>query len=329
MKVLFVGGTGIISSACLQPILDKGIELFLYNRGSNDAEVPEGVTVLHGDIRNRAGSEEVLGGHYFDAVVQWVGFTEEHVARDIELFSGRTGQYIFISSASAYHKPPAGLPITESSLLRNPYWEYSRHKIDCEERLEQAYRQEGFPVTIIRPSHTYGEKMIPTPFDSGATIVDRMRRGKEVIVPGDGTSRWVVTHNSDFAKALTGLLGNPRAVGEVFNITSDEALTWDQIHTTIAGKIGASPKIVHMPAEFICHHYSRFTGPLLGDKIHSVFFDNSKIRRLVPEFRCTTPFHLGIESSLRRLDRSPEESRPDEELNGILDDLLDRYRRAW
>jgi nucleoside-diphosphate-sugar epimerase len=329
MKVLFIGGTGVISSACLRPAIEAGAELYLYNRGNAPQEVPEGVTLIQGDIRDRKKSEEQLRGRSFDVVVQWVGFTEEHIERDIELFAGRTGQYIFISSASAYHKPPAGLPITESSLLRNPYWEYSRNKIACEQRLERAYRETGFPVTILRPSHTYGDKMIPSPFDRGATIVARMRRGKEVIVPGDGTSRWVLTHNSDFAKGFVGLLGNPRAIGEVYHITSQEALTWDQIHSIIAGKLGTVAKIVHIPADFICHHYPEFTGPLLGDKIHSLAFDNSKISRLVPGFRCTTPFHLGIEASLRRLEEREEEALLDAELERTLDDLIDRYRRAW
>ena len=329
MKVLFIGGTGTISSACIAEAARRGIDVYVYNRGTHNDELPEGVTSLIGDIRDQQVTEEVLKGYSFDVVIDWVAFTEEHVAQDIELFAGRVGQYIFISSASAYSKPPAGSFVTEGTQLRNPYWQYSRDKIACEERLLAAWREDGFPITIVRPSHTYGDKMIPSIFDRGPTIVDRLRRGREIIVPGDGTNRWTLTHNSDFAKAFVGLLGNPAAIGEAFHITSDEALTWDQIHGIIADRIGVEAHIVHIPADLICHMYPEFTGPLKGDKIHTALFDNTKIKRLVPDFICSTPFHRGIEGSLRYLETHPEENEVNAGLNRILDDILERYNKIF
>ncbi len=329
MKILYIGGTGVISSACIKRSVEKGFEVYVYNRGSHNDELPRGVKVIHGDIRDRKITETALKGYTFDAVVDWVAFTEDHVLQDIELFSGRTGQYIFISSASAYAKPPSGTFVTEGTLLANPYWQYSRDKIACEERLFTAWREKGFPVTIVRPSHTYGDKMIPSIFDRGPTIVDRIRRGREIIIPGDGTSRWTLTHNSDFAKGFVGLLGNPAALGESFHITSGEALTWDRIHRIIAARIGKEVKIGHIPADLICRMYPEFTGPLKGDKIHTALFDNTKIRRLVPEFRCSTPFHLGIERSLEYLESHPELNVVNEDLNRKLDDILARYGELW
>ncbi|HDQ14887.1 MAG TPA: SDR family oxidoreductase [Sediminispirochaeta sp.] len=326
MKVLFIGGTGVISSACVREAARRGIEVFVYNRGSREAELPEGVVQLKGDIRDPQVSRRVLGGFRFDAVLQWVGFKPEDVERDIELFSGKTEQYVFISSASAYAKPPAGLYVTEGTLLKNPYWQYSRDKIACEERLIAQWRQRDFPITIVRPSHTYGDRMIPSIFDRGPTIVDRIRRGKPVVVPGDGTSRWTVTHNSDFARGFVGLLGNPAAIGEAFHLTSDEALTWDQIHRVIAAKLGTEADIQHIPADFICARYPEFTGPLKGDKIHTALFDNGKIKRLVPGFVCRVPFHRGIEGALKRIEKHPEENEVSLELDQKLDQLVRAYR---
>ncbi len=241
MKVLFIGGTGVISSACSELALALGIELYLLNRGRSVRPTPEGAHVLSADVRDRAQAEAVLAGHSFDAVVDWVAFTPEHVAADIELFRGRTGQYVFISSASAYQKPLSSLPITESTPLDNPYWEYSRNKIACEERLVGAYRAEKFPFTIVRPSHTYDRTMLPV--TGRYTAIARMRRGKPAIVHGDGTSTWVLTHHRDFAKGFVPLLGNARAIGEAFHITSDELLTWNQIYTILArGRRRAGPR---------------------------------------------------------------------------------------
>jgi nucleoside-diphosphate-sugar epimerase len=327
MKALFIGGTGVISSACVREAVETGIEVSVYNRGTHPEELPAEVTQIKGDIRDTSLTRRMLGERSFDVVVDWLAFNETHIEQDIELFSGRVGQFIFISSASAYSKPPAGNYVTEGTLLRNPYWQYSRDKIACEERLIREWRETGFPITIVRPSHTYGEKMIPSIFDRGPTIVNRIRQGRPVIVPGDGTNRWTVTHNSDFARGFAGLLGNPAAIGEAFHITSDEALTWDQIHQIIASKIGATVEIIHMPADFICEQYPEFTGPLKGDKIHTALFDNTKIKRLVPGFICTTPFHLGIEGSLRRLETHPEENQSDPDLDARLDELIRAVRR--
>src|SRR6056297_1761240 len=328
MKVLFIGGTGTISSACIREAVSRGVDVYVYNRGSHNEELPKGVTPLKGDIRDHSGTVKALAGYRFDVVINWVAFTEEHVAQDIELFSGKVGQYVYISSASAYAKPPAGTYVTEGTLLGNPFWQYSRDKIACEERLTRAWRETGFPVTIVRPSHTYGEKMVPSIFDRGPTIVDRILNGRPVIVPGDGTSRWTLTHNSDFAKGFVGLLGNPAAVGEAFHITSDESLTWDQVHQIIGTKLGRPVEIVHMSADYICARYPEITGPLKGDKIHTALFDNTKIKRLVPAFQCTTPFNVNIADSLHRLQEQPDENVINEDLNSKLDDLIKRYKAS-
>lgn len=329
MKVLFIGGSGVISSGCIEPIVKSGIELTILNRGTHrpvgECSSCQGLRMIKADINDAAAMEKILKEESFDVVVDWIVFNLDDVERDITLFSGKVGQYIFISSASAYQKPPASLPIRESSPLHNPYWDYSQLKIACERRLMDEYRRSDFPLTIIRPSHTYGNRMIPSIFDHGPMILDRLRRGKELIVPGDGTSRWVVTHNSDFAKALRGILGAPQALGEAYTITSDEGLTWDQIHRIIASKIGCEAKIRHIPADFIVEHSPEFTGPLHGDKIHSVDFDTSKIKALVPDFICTTPFHRGVEQSIRYFDAHSDEFQADPELDRKLDGILEKY----
>ena len=249
MKVLFIGGSGIISSASSALALERGIELYLLNRGQSPRSIPEGAKVLHGDIRDPASVKAALGDLSFDAVVNWVAFTPEHIETDLELFRGRTRQYVFISSASAYHKPVTSLPITESTPLHNPFWQYSRDKIACEERLMRAYREGGFPITIVRPSHTYDQTLLP--MDGGYTAVKRMRQGKPVIVHGDGTSLWVLTHHQDFARGFVGLLGRPEAIGETYQITSDEWLTWNRIFEMVAAAAGVEAKIVHVPSEVI------------------------------------------------------------------------------
>ena len=291
MKVLFIGGTGIISSACSQLALAKGIDLYLLNRGQSMRPTPEGAKVLHGDIRDPASARSALGNLQFDAVVDWVAFTTGHIEADLDLFRGRTGQYVFISSASAYQTPPAGLPVTELSVLDNPYWLYSRKKIACEERLVRAYREEKYPITIVRPSHTYDCTLLP--MDGGYTVVNRMLQGKPVIVHGDGTSLWTLTHHADFAKGFVGLLGNPHAIGDAIHITSDEWLTWNQIFETVARAAGAQAHIVHVPSDLIAAYNPDWGDGLLGDKSHSMIFDNSKIKRLVPDFAATIPFARG------------------------------------
>src|SRR5512135_732019 len=246
MKTLFIGGTGIISSACAQLALERGHELYLLNRGQTTMRpVPEGAHVLHGDIRDRASARAALGDHQFDAVVNWIAFTTDHIETDLDLFRGRAGQYVFISSASAYQTPPASVPVVESTPLANPVWLYSRNKIACEERLLRAYREERLPMTVVRPSHTYDRTLCP--LRGRYTMVDRMRKGQDVIVHGDGTSLWTLTHHRDFAKGLVGLLGNDRAIGHAFHITSDEVLTWDQIYVLMGRAAGVEPELVHVP----------------------------------------------------------------------------------
>ncbi len=327
MKILFIGGTGIISSACAQLILDRGIELYLFNRGNSMRPTPEGAQIIHGDIRDRAATEAALGDLVFDVVVNWIAFTPEHVENDIDLFRGRTDQYVFISSASAYQTPPVNLPITESTLLANPLWQYSRNKIACEERLIRAYRDEGFPITIVRPSHTYDCTALP--FNGRFTVVDRMRKGKPVIVHGDGSSLWVLTHHRDFAKGFVGLLGTSRAIGEVFHITSDELLTWDQIYAIVAKAAGTTAQIVHIPSDVIAAYDASWGGSLLGDKAHSMVFDNSKIKRLVPDFAATIPFARGAEEIMAWYDADPTRQVVDEELDGLMDRILAAWEKVW
>lgn len=327
MKVLFIGGTGVISSACARLAVERGIELYLLNRGRSDRPVPEGAHVLRGDIRDMASARNALGEHSFHVVVDWVAYTPEHVEADIELFRGRTEQYVFISTASAYQKPPASLPITESTPLCNPYWEYSRRKIACEERLVRAYREEGFPITIVRPSHTYDQTKLP--LFGGYTVVHRMRQGKEVIVHGDGTSLWTLTHHRDFAKGFVGLLGNPHAIGESFHITSDEVLTWNQIAQTLAHAAGIQAHIVHVPSELIAAFDPDWGASLLGDKAHSMVFDNSKIKRFVPDFVATIPFARGAEEIIAWYDADPARQVVDERADALYDRILAAYQKAW
>ncbi len=323
MKILFIGGTGIISSACSRLAVERGLELYLLNRGVTATRpAPEGAHLLQGNIRDLASARTALQGMSFDVVVNWIAFTPEHIQTDLELFRGRTGQYIFISSASAYQTPPAHLPVTESTVLDNPYWQYSRNKIACEEMLVQAYRATKFPVTIVRPSHTYDKTLLPC--DGGYTVVDRMRKGKPVVVHGDGTSLWTLTHHADFAVGFVGLLGHPGAVGESFHITSDEWLSWNQIYEIIARAAGAQARLVHVPSEVIASHDPDWGAGLLGDKAHSMIFDNSKIKRLVPDFNCVIPFARGAQEIMAWYDADPARQKIDERFDRLNDELIAR-----
>jgi nucleoside-diphosphate-sugar epimerase len=323
MQVLFIGGTGIISSACSQLAIERGITLHLFNRGESKRPAPSGAHVIHGDIRNIESARDALAGYAFDAVVDWIGFTPEQVQTDIELFRDRTRQYIFISSASAYQTPPATLPVTEATILDNPYWDYSRAKIACENLLVQAYREFKFPMTIVRPSHTYDRTMLP--LHGGYTMVDRMRKGKKVIVPGDGTSLWTLTHHRDFAKGFVGLLGNNHAIGDAFHITSDEILTWNQIYQIIANAAGAQPHIVHVASDYIAAYDHRWGVGLIGDKTHSMIFDNTKIKRVVPDFRATIPFAEGAKEILAWFDADPARRVVNTEFDQTLDKIITSY----
>jgi nucleoside-diphosphate-sugar epimerase len=328
LRVLFIGGTGVISAAAAQRAVAVGHRLTILHRGSETLRpAPEGAEVLKADIRDTASVRAALGSRMFDVVVDCVAFTADHVATDIELFAGRTGQYVFISSASAYQKPPARLPILESTPLRNPFWQYSRDKIACEDLLVKAYRQDGFPATIIRPSHTYDRTMIA--LTGGWSDIARMRAGKPVVVHGDGTSLWTLTHSSDFAKALVGLLGLPQAVGDSFTITSDEYLPWNEIYEIFAQAAGApAPQLVHIASDTIAAAAPDVGPSLLGDKSHSVVFDNSKVKALVPEFVCTVPFAVSARQVLSWFDSNPDQQRVDERLNATFDQLIAAARAS-
>jgi nucleoside-diphosphate-sugar epimerase len=327
MKVLFIGGTGIISSASSRLALSRGIDLYLLNRGQSSRPAPDGAKVLHGDIRDPQSARAALGSLEFDAVVNWIAFMPEHIETDLELFRNRTGQYIFISSASAYQTPPVALPVTESTMLDNPFWQYSRNKIACEERLVAAYRQEKYPITIVRPSHTYDRTLLP--MDGGYTVVDRMLRGKKVIVHGDGSSLWTLTHHADFAKGFVGLLGNARAIGEAVHITSDEWLTWNQIFEIVAHAAGTKARIVHVPSDLLAAYDPNWGAGLLGDKTHSLIFDNSKIKRLVPDFAATIPYSRGAEEAMAWYNADASRRKVNEEFDQLCDRIISAYESAW
>jgi nucleoside-diphosphate-sugar epimerase len=327
VNVLFIGGTGIISSACVELAVARGINLTLLNRGHGTRPIPANVPILQGDIRDKASTAQLLGDTTFDVVVDFVAFTPEHVEIDLELFRGRTKQYIFISSASAYQTPPLNWLTVESTPLRNPYWAYSRAKIACEERLMLAYREEGFPVTIVRPSHTYDQRSVP--MDGKYTVLARMLAGKKVIVHGDGTSLWTLTHHRDFAKGFVGLLGNQHALGEAIHITSDEVLTWNQIADTLANALGVQAQIVHIPSEVIAAYDPAWGAGVLGDKAHSMIFDNTKIKRLVPEYVATIPFHQGAAEIAAWYASHPEAQQVDEKLNQLIDTMIAAQAAVW
>jgi nucleoside-diphosphate-sugar epimerase len=322
LRVLFIGGSGVISSACAREALHAGIDLYVLNRGqSTTRPLPPGVRELRADVRNPASVRDAIKDLDFDSVVDWVAFTPEHVRTDIDLFRGRTGQYVFISSASAYQTPPARLPVTESTPLRNPFWQYSRDKIACEDLLVAEYRAAGFPATIVRPSHTYDQTLVP--FEGRWTMLGRMLAGKPVIVHGDGTSLWTMTHNSDFARGFVPLLGHPRTLGEAFQITSDDFLTWDQIARALAGALGvsASLRVVHVPSDAIAGADPDWGAGLLGDKAHSMVFDNSKLRSLVPGWRAVIPFERGAREIADWYLADPARQVTDEKLDALMDKL--------
>jgi len=330
MRILFIGGTGIISTASTALAAERGMDVTLLTRGQHAAQLPPGVKTLVADI-NDPSLVQKLEHEPFDSIVDWVAFTPADIERDIALFRGRTRQFIFISSTSAYQKPQTHYLMTESTPLANPHWDYSRNKIACEERLMQAYRDEGFPVTIVRPSLTYSETLIPLVLNSwqqSYTAVDRMIRGQKLIVPGDGSSLWVITHNTDFAKGLVGLLGHQQAIGHAFHITSDEVLTWDQLFRIVGDAVGVEPKLVHVPSDFITACIPEKLGTLTGDKSVSVVFDNSKIKRFVPGYCATTSFAEGIRQSLAWFDTDPARKQIDSEVNAMQDKLIAAYENG-
>jgi nucleoside-diphosphate-sugar epimerase len=324
LRVLFLGGTGIISSACSWLAAERGIDLFVLNRGrSTDRPLPAAATVLRGDARDPVSVRDALGGREFDAVVDWVAYTPGDVRADIDAFRGRTGQFVFISSASAYQTPPSRVPVVESTPLRNPFWQYSRDKIACEELLRAAYREEGFPATIVRPSHTYDQTEVP--LHGGWTAVARMRQGKPVIVHGDGTSLWTLTHHADFAQGFVPLLGHSRTLGESFHITSDDVLTWDQITHALAAAAGVTADIVHVPSDVIAAADPDWGAGLLGDKTHSMVFDNAKLRSVVPGYQAVIPFEQGAREIVAWHDADPSRQR----IDAGVDALSDKLAQAW
>lgn len=327
MKALFIGGTGTISMAITKLLAtDPDWELYLLNRGSRSEELPDNVRVINGDINNEAEISEKLGDLKFDTVCDFIGFVPSQLERDYRLFKDRTRQFMYISSASAYQKPLSDYRITEATPLANPYWEYSRNKIACEEYLMKMYRENGFPITIIRPSHTYDERSVPLGVhgDKGSwQVVKRMLEGKPVLIHGDGTSLWTMTHNSDFAKAFVGLMGNIHAIGESFQITSDESVTWNQIYKAIADTLGVEFKPYYVPSDFLhaVSHYD-FEGSLIGDKANSVVFDNTKVKRAVPSFVATVRYDQGIRMTIENVLAHKELQQEDKEFDEWCDKVI-------
>lgn len=327
MKVLFIGGTGNISASVSNFAVRSGIDLVLLNRGRSPSI--KGVRTITCDIEDEQAVKTAIAHEQFDSVVNWIAFSNQDVQRDIRLFEGKTKQYVFISSASAYQKPPTSPVITESTPMCNPYWDYSRNKIECELTLLEAYQQRNFPMVIVRPSLTYNT-LFPVALGGWGcyTLAQRILDGKEIVVHGDGTSIWTVTHADDFAKGFVPLLCNPLATGHSFHITSDELLTWNQIYQTIASGLGCSARIVHVPSDFIVRVFPELEGSLLGDKSHSTIFDNSKIKQFVPGFNATIPFHQGILRTIKWFDQNPSCKVINNKENNVLDEIITRFKRA-
>ncbi len=334
MKILFIGGTGNISGACTREALRQGMEVYHLNRGSSGKKAPEGVITITADINESGEVAKKLKGLKFDAVANFVAFKAEDIERDYLLFKDITSQYIFISSASAYQKPLSHPIVTESTPLKNPFWDYSRDKIACEDKLNTLYRENDFPITIVRPSLTY-DTVIPVALGSwdDYTIVKRMLAGKPVVVQGDGTSLWTITHSEDFAIGFVGLLGHQQAIGHAFHITSDEILTWDQIYEAVGAAVGVKPNIVHVSSDFIAGVVKEIgqdwlVGNFLGDKSISAVFDNSKIKTFVPEFKATIPFKKGIKRTIEWFQADESRMKINEFWNETIDAILERYNKV-
>jgi nucleoside-diphosphate-sugar epimerase len=326
-SILFIGGTGVISAAAAQRAVALGHRLTILNRGRSTRPVPEGVETLSADVRDASAVREALAGREFDAVADFITYTPDQAKASLDLFAGRSGQYVFISSASAYQKPPTRLPIRESTPLKNPFWQYSRDKIACEELFYEAYREQDFPVTVVRPSHTYDRTKIA--MVGGWTDIHRMRAGLPVMVHGDGTSLWTLTHSQDFAKAFVGLLGRPQAVGESYTITSDEYLPWNQIYQLFARAAGVrEPELVHVASETIAAHSDELGANLLGDRSHSVVFDNTKIKSLVPDYCATIPFADGAREIVDWYDANPDLQVVDQKFMDLSERLTGWARRG-
>lgn len=323
-RVLFIGGTGIISSACVRAAIAVGHEVTVLNRGSTSIRpVPPGVETIEGDVRDHALVADVVRNRDFDVVADFMSFVPAHVEFQATLWRDRVGQYIFISSASAYQTPPDRLPIVESTPLHNPFWQYSRDKAACEAYLTSEFESRSFPATIVRPSHTYDRTLVP--FDGGWTVIERMRRGDPIVVHGDGTSLWTLTHHGDFAGAFVNLFGQRAALGEAFHITTDEAYTWNQVAHLMGEAAGAAPLIVHVPSDVIAAADPVWGASLLGDKAHSMIFDNSKVKRLAPGWTATTGFAEGAREIVEWHDESPERRLPNADVEAVMDELVRRF----
>lgn len=317
-SVLYIGGTGTISAATVRRSLERGHDVTILNRGMSRRPVPEGVREIVADVRDGEALRAAVAGSDFDVVADFLSFLPEHIERMFDTFEGRTGQYILVSSASAYQKPPLHIPVTERTPLSNPYWQYSRDKIACERALEEARSATGLPFTIVRPSHTYDRQMIPTM--GGWTDIARMRAGRPVIVHGDGTTQWTITHADDVAVGITGLMGNPAAIGEDFTVTGDHAPTWNRTYEWLAQAAGVeSAPVIHVTSDAIARACPRIGDSLLGDKSHSMVFDNTKLRALVPEFTTTVTFDEGARQILEYFDAHPLAQRVDAELDAAFD----------
>jgi nucleoside-diphosphate-sugar epimerase len=327
MNVLFIGGTGTISTACVELAHQRGMQVTTLNRGLSERRgLPADVEMLVADVQQIEALTTAMEGRNFDVVVDFLAFTADEVRERLELLRGRVGQYVFISSATVYQKPVLQLPLVESTPLINPGWAYARNKIAAEDLLNGIYREERYPITIVRPSHTYDERT--PPLYGGWTQIDRMRRGLPVVVHGDGTSLWTLTHSRDFAVGLVGLLGDPRTFGHAFHITSDEVFAWNQIYRTLSAAAGAPfPQLVHIPSEMIAESDANWGDALLGDMGHSLVFDNTKLKRLVPEFMTRTPFHIGAREVIAWFDADPARQQVDERLGGVVDSLLAQRSR--
>jgi len=324
MKVLFIGGTGIISSACSELAVSRGIELYHLNRGkSASIRKIDGVKNIFADIRNPKETEKALEGYNFDSVVDWIAFEPEHIKNDIKLFRDRTEQYVFISSASIYQTPPEKLPVTENTPLSNPIWRYSQNKIACEQVLRDEYDATQFPYTIVRPSHTYDKTLIT--LEGGYTVLDRMKKGLPIVVHGDGSSIWTLTHHKDFARGLVGLLGKSEAINEAYHITSDELLSWDNIYKLFAQELNVEPKFVHVPSKVIAKYDKEIGDSLLGDKTHSMIFDNSKIKSIVPDFMAEIAFEKGVKEIVAWYEEDSTRQIVDNRINQIMDKIISDY----
>ena len=325
MKILFIGGTGVISSECSKLAIEKGYDIYLLNRGKSFRGIPEGTKIINGDIREVDSFKTAIANEKFDVVVDWIAFNEDHVKTDYALFKDKTEQYIFISSASVYQKPIPKLPITEETPIGNKFWAYSQAKVDCENYLMKMHRENNFPVTICRPSHTYDKTKNPLRIDY--LPFHRMKSSKQIIIHDDGNSTWTMTHTKDFAKGFVGLLGKQEAIGEVYQITSDEILTWNEIAKIIAEKAGYEIKIAHIPSEFIKKFDDEWGDGLLGDKAHSVKFDNSKIKKLVPDFKCSIPFNIGAAEIADWYMNNKSAQVIDENLDRLMDRIIAEYSK--